>query len=169
MISPGQLFWLVLSLAVATSTMARDKDHFSVKLGVLQHEDPAYDPALNLGLTIGGALLRRESVTLGLQLEINTSIIEGETATAREDWEMDNHALYTTLHLGKTHYLKLKAGYIDWQVRYDLGEDRSGNGFTWGLAYGYPLDNGHYWELEYSMLSDEDNFGISYISLGYYF
>ncbi|MGM0678826.1 MAG: outer membrane beta-barrel protein, partial [Pseudomonadota bacterium] len=161
--------WLLLLVAVTTSATARDKDHFSVKLGTLQHEDPAYDPAMNLGLTIGGSLLRGQYADLGLQLEINTSVIEGDTSTIRKEWEMDNHALYTTLHLGQRHYLKLKAGYIDWQVRYDTEAERNGNGLTWGIGYGYPLDNGHTLELEYTLLSDNEDYNISYISLGYYF
>jgi len=163
---------VLLLLTVTTSTMARDKDHFAVKAGVLQHEDPAYEPALNVGLTVGGKLLRSNYVALGLQLEISTSVIEGETSTALEDWEMDSHALYTVLHLGRSHYFKLKAGYIDWQVRYDSGgesEFREGSGLSWGVGYGYPLESGNYWELEYSMMSDEEEFGINYLSLGYYF
>lgn len=169
MIALRQLPWFVLLFAVATSVTARDKEHFAVKLGPLQHEDPAYEPAFNLGLTIGGNLLRGRYASLGLQLEINTSVIEGGTSTVRKDWEMDNHALYTTLHIGERHYLKLKAGYIDWQVRYDTEDERNGNGLTWGIGYGYPLDNGHTLELEYTLLSDEEDYNISYISLGYYF
>ncbi len=169
MIHLRQYPWLLLLMAVVTSATARDKDHFSVKLGALQHDNPAYDPAVNLGLTVGGSLLRGRYASLGLQLEINTSIVEGETSTVRRDWEMDNHALYTTLHLGESHYLKLKAGYIDWQVRYDTEAERNGNGFSWGVGYGYPLDNGHTLELEYTLLSDEEDYGINYISLGYYF
>ena len=164
-----QLLWLVLFSIVSSSLMARDKDHFSVKLGMLQHENSAFDPAVNMNLTIGGKLLRGEYASLGLELEMGTTVYEGKTRTPHEEWEMDSHALYTTLHLGKDHYFKLKAGYIDWQVRYDLGEDRNGNGPSWGIAYGYPLDNGHYVQLEYTMMSDEQDFGISLISLGYYF
>ncbi|TDY04264.1 DUF3575 domain-containing protein [Thiohalophilus thiocyanatoxydans] len=172
MIALKQLPWLLLLLAVTTSTTARDKEHFAVKAGVLEHEDPAYEPALNVGLTVGGKLLRGDSAALGLQFELSTSVIEGETRTGLEDWEMDSHALYGVLHLGPRHYFKLKAGYIDWQVRYDLGgesEHREGSGLSWGIAYGYPLESGNYWELEYSMMSDEEDFGINYISLGYYF
>ncbi|MDZ7661949.1 outer membrane beta-barrel protein [Thiohalophilus sp.] len=167
-----QLSWLLLLLAAATPATARDKDHFAVKVGILGHEDPAYEPTLNVGLTVGGKLLRGDSAALGLQLEISTSAIEGETTTALEDWEMDSHALYSVLHLGRNHYFKLKAGYIDWQVRYDRGgesEFREGSGLSWGVGYGYPLESGNYWELEYSMMSDEEEFGINYITLGYYF
>lgn len=164
-----QLSWLVLLLAIASPALGRDKDHFAVKLGMLQHDNPAYDPAINLNLAIGGKLLRGDFVSLGLQLEMSTSVVEGETQTAREDWEMDSHALYSVLHVGKNHYLKLKAGYIDWQLRHDLGPERNGNGFSWGAAYGYPLDNGHTVELEYTRMTDEEDFEISLISLGYYF
>jgi len=167
-----QLACFLVLLAVTTPTTARDKDHFAIKAGVLEHEDPAYKTALNVGLTVGGKLLRGDWTALGLQLEISTSVIEGETTTALEDWEMDSHALYGVVHLGRTHYLKLKAGYIDWQVRYDRGgesEYREGSGLSWGIGYGFPLDSGRYWELEYSMMSDEEDFGINYISLGYYF
>ncbi|MFP4611714.1 MAG: outer membrane beta-barrel protein [Thiohalophilus sp.] len=167
-----QLSWLLLLLAVTAPATARDKDHFAVKTGFLEHEDPAYEPALNVGLTVGGKLLRGDSAALGLQFELSTSVIEGKTTTALADWEMDSHALYTVLHLGRRHYFKLKAGYIDWQVRYDRGDEsefREGRGPSWGIGYGYPLDSGNYWELEYSIMSDEEDFGINYLSLGYYF
>lgn len=166
--SARQLPWMLLLLIVSSSPLARDKDHFAIKLGSVQHEDPAYEPAINLNLTVGGKLLQNEYAALGLQLEMNTSVIEGNT-TSRQEWELDSHALYGILHLGETHYLKLKAGYIDWQVRYDLGANRNGTGFTWGAAYGFPLNNGHYVELEYTMLSDKQDFGMNFISLGYYF
>ncbi|MDZ7803814.1 outer membrane beta-barrel protein [Thiohalophilus sp.] len=169
MIHLRQLPWLLLLVAVATSATARDKDHFSVKLGTLQHENPAYDPAINLGLTVGGKLMDGKYLSLGLQLEINTSVVEGETSTVRKDWEMDTHALYTSLYIGERHYLKLKAGYSDWQVRYDTEAERNGNGLSWGVGYGYPLDNGRTLELEYTLLSDDEDYGINYISLGYYF
>jgi hypothetical protein len=164
-----KLLLLVLLSSISSTLLARDKDHFSVKLGVLQHENPAYEPSLNLNLTVGGKLLRGEYAALGLELEMSTTIYEGDTRTPFEEWEMDSHALYTTLHLGKNHYFKLKAGYIDWQVRYDVGDERNGTGPSWGIAYGYPLDSGNYVELEYTMMSDEQDFGIDLISLGYYF
>lgn len=169
MIQLRHLPWLLLLVTVATSAMARDKEYFSVKLGALQHEDPVYEPAVNIGLSIGGSLLQGRYASLGLQLELNTSVVEGDTTTVRKEWEMDNHALYTTLHLGRNQYLKLRAGYIDWQVRYDTEAERNGNGLTWGIGYGYPMDNGHTLELEYTLLSDDEDYNISYISLGYYF
>lgn len=160
---------LVVLLCGCLPAQAVDYENFAIKLGIMQHEDPAYDSAVNLGLTIGGSMLKGDFYSLGLQIEMNTSVVEGRTDTFREDWEMDNHAIYAALRMGKSHYFKLKAGYIDWQVRYDNAPDVNGNGLSWGIAYGYPLRKRRTLELEYAVMSDEDNFGIAYINLGYYF
>lgn len=159
----------LLLLLAAVPVQATEYGNFAIKAGLLHHDDPAYDEAANLGLTVGGRIFNGEYYSLGLQFEMTTSVIEGNTDTARKDWEMDSHAIYAGLRVGQDHFFKIKAGYIDWQVRYDNAPDINDSGFSWGVSYGYPLRKGRALELEYTVMSDRPDFGISYISLGYYF
>jgi len=169
--SANRLVLLLAGLALFAVTPARatEYENFGVKLGALHHENPSYEDALNLGLTVGGRIIDGKHYSVGLQLEMTTSIIEGNTNTFRKNWEMDSHALYAGIRIGQSHFFKLKAGYIDWQVRYGTAPDVNETGFTWGVSYGYPLRTGRKIELEYTVMSDKPDFGITYLNIGYLF
>ena len=143
--------------------------NFAVKAGVTQIDAPEYDLATNLGLTIGSNLVKRDSFRLSLEIELTTTIIEGSTSTALEEWEMDTLALYTTLRQRGDHYLKLRGGYLDRQIRYDSGISNTDAGFSWGIGYGFRLNKKRFLEIEYTAMGDHNAADINYLSIAYLF
>lgn len=162
---------LVLMLAgmhAYTPARGLEGGYFGFNAGLIEIDEPGNDPAANFGLTIGGIITKQDSMSLALEAQLTTTIVEGNTSVGARDWEIDSLGLYGALRLGTEAYFKLKGGYGKWQIVTDSSTTDE-NDFSWGLGFGLPMRSGNMLEIEYAVIGEINNRAITGISLTYLF
>lgn len=165
------LFVLLLGLGMTIHSSARalDNGYIGVNFGLMEVDNPNFDPAFNVGITVGAIINQRGNMSVALEGQLTTTAIEGDTS-AVTDWEIDTLGIYGALRLGKAAYFKLKGGYVNWDISFDTGGSDDDGDLSWGLGFGLPMRSGNTLELEYTIIGDRDNDDdISYLSLTYLF
>jgi len=162
------LVLMLASMLAYTPARGLERGYFGFNAGSMGIDEPGNDPAANFGLTIGGIITKQGSTSLGLEAQLTTTLIEGNTSVGGRDWEIDSLGLYGALRLGAEACFKLKGGYGKWQIITDSATTDE-NDFSWGLGFGLPMRSGNMLEIEYTIIGEINNRDIRYISLTYLF
>ena len=136
--------------------------------GMMEIDNPNYDPSFNFGLTLGGIITKQGSMSLGAEAQVSTTAIDGDTSAGGNEWEIDSLGLFGALRYGSENYFKLKVGYLKWEITTDAALTNDSD-FAWGLGFGLLMPSGNSLEIEYSIIGEIAGSDISYISISYLF
>ena len=134
--------------------------YFGAKGGLMVTDVPGMDSAFNGGINLGTYY-----DSFGIEGELTTTLLNGDTDVPGLDWDITTFAVYLVHRRPGNNYLKIKGGYLKEDYKFNIGGlsiGGSDSGASFGIGAGFKLRGsatrlGHV-EVEYTTVEQDINF-----------